>query len=238
VAEAMRCPDCGASNPPDAAWCGQCLRRFDTQTAEAPPDPATPPRGAEPATPPLQQPAAVEPTPQLAAVPTAQRGVRREGDAIVWTCPACETENTMDLLNCSVCGTALAKLFVSDDEDGGPKRSRGSILAMSAVLPGSGHLALGMTAAGLGRAVLYAWTVLVGVFLVLRDVRRNAGMVHGLGLVFILAAVAVWILSFVEASRAFEGDRRLIAAGRSLTWATAALTFLLFVGLALIVRSR
>lgn len=144
----------------------------------------------------------------------------------------------MDLLACSVCGTPLAKLFVPQAEPKGSGRSRASILGMTAVLPGSAHMALGMTAAGLGRAVLYAWTMLVGVFLVLRDVKRNAGMVRGLGIVFILAAVAVWVMSWIEATRAAEGDRTLIAQGRALTWATAGLTFLLFVGLAMIVRSR
>jgi hypothetical protein len=174
----------------------------------------------------------------LAAVPPPQRGVRREGDTVLWTCPACDTDNPMDLLNCSVCGTALAKLFRHDGDEKGSQRSPKSVLGLSAVLPGSGHIALGMTAAGLGRAVLYLWTLLVGVFLMLRDVRRNAGLVHGLGVLFVLAAVAVWLLSFAEAARASRGDRTLIAAGRSLTWATAGLTALLFVGLALIVRSR
>lgn len=232
MAEPIRCPDCGASNPPGAGWCGQCLRRF----GEAAPATQAPPPEQPSEAPAGGPPAAVSP-PALEAVPSAQQGVRREGNALVWTCPACDTVNSMDALNCTVCGTPLAKLFAPTRE-APPQRSRNAVLAMTGVLPGSGHIALGMTAAGIGRAVLYLWTMLVGVFLAIRDVRRNAGMVHALGYLFILAAVGVWVLSVVEAARAARGDRTLIAGGRTLTWATAGLTFLLFLGLAVVARSR
>jgi ribosomal protein L40E/TM2 domain-containing membrane protein YozV len=35
-----RCPDCGALNPVDADWCGQCARRFTAPPPPAPPEPA------------------------------------------------------------------------------------------------------------------------------------------------------------------------------------------------------
>jgi hypothetical protein len=249
VADAVRCPACGASNPQSAAWCGQCLRRFDeageapaaSQTPAAPQTPVAPEPPAASQSPAVSKPEPVDerpPPPRLAAVSSPQRAVRREGDAVVWTCPACDSENPVEILNCSVCGTALASLFQPETQAPERQRSRGAVLGLSAVLPGAGHIAFGMAAAGLGRAVLYAWSLFVGVFLILRDVRRNAATVHGLGALFLLAAAAVWLLSFAEASRALRGDRTLIAGGRSLTWATAALTFLLFAGLALVVRSR
>jgi ribosomal protein L40E len=38
-AEALRCADCGGLNAPDAEWCGQCLRRFESPSPGAAPDP-------------------------------------------------------------------------------------------------------------------------------------------------------------------------------------------------------
>lgn len=235
MSEMVRCPACGASNQASAAWCGQCLRRMGEPAAGAPQATTTTPVDAHPDE---QAPALPEQPaqrPALGVVPDAA-GVRRAGDALVWACPACGRDNSIEALRCSVCNTPLATLFEPPSTP--PAPSPRTAMLLSAVLPGAGHAAVGLGAAGVARGVLWLWTLLVGLLLTLRDVRRSPGVVHGLGILFLLAAAAVWGLCMAEVVRATRGDRTLIARGRALTWATAALTFLLLAGLVVVAQTR
>lgn len=261
MSDAIRCPSCGASNAADAAWCGQCFARFPSPphapepATGAVPHPAPAEAAAVPHPAPAEAAAVPQPAPgQAAAVPhpapgraapapqphlsvVPQTGVHRAGDRLVWTCPACESVNEMDHTLCPVCATPIASLFGA--EPAGPvKRTGGRVVALSAALPGLGHGYAGRFGDAIARGVLFAWTLSVGVFLLTRTASRGAGIFRGVGAVFVLAAVGTWILSLLEAQRLSRGDASSVVSGRTLMWTTAALTGVLFFGLAVAAQTR
>ncbi len=260
-----RCAVCGATNAAAAEWCGQCLTRFDGSVPPARPsaDPVpSPPPVIDPTPPPspfgdppllsalAEEPADVpgvrsetgsdgetppaSPTSPLRLAQTPP--VRRQGDALLWRCPACESENPIERTMCGVCGTPLATLFGVTKETG-PKRTGSTAIWLSMVLPGAGHVWAGRVADAIARGVLFLWTSVIGVFLVTRS-GRSAGIFRGIGGVFVLTATGVWIISLLESQRLSRGDVTPLVPGRILLWATAALTGVLFLGLAAAAQTR
>lgn len=217
-----RCPQCGASNPAGAAWCGQCLRRFDR------PVPAT---------------IGVSIGGNSAVAGTEERTLRtlrttggptvrtRDDGEPVWVCPACETENELSASVCCRCGSAFTSFFADPAADAQPRVAPRSAIAMSAALPGAGHLAMRQTGPAVARVVLYLWTLGIALMLLVWPPHGAKPIVRAVGALFALAAAAMWLLSMLETLRFVEGDRRLLVPPKALTWFTAGMTGVLFAGL-------
>lgn len=198
----MRCPSCGAGNPSGARWCGQCHHRFEAD------DPAGPGTGAP-----------------------SRPSLRRSGDTLIWTCPACDAANPIDASVCRVCGTSLAAAFGDRKPARRARTSPRNAIALSALLPGMGHVALGATGAAAARAILYLWSLGVSILLLLRPPDAARGIVRLIGALFALSAAAVWLLAMIETMRLSSGDERPVVPRNALTWFSAALSGVLFFGL-------
>jgi ribosomal protein L40E len=222
VPDRRRCPDCGASNPFAADWCSQCHRRFD----HSPPRPAGT-NGAE-----RSKPAAAKTGVATLAEIDGSPAVRRshEGDGLVWTCPACETENPLEASACARCGSPFVSFFARPKARRLRASSRGALIG-SAALPGLGHWLLGITGAAIARALLYLWTLGVSVLLLARPPSTGRSLVRAVATVFALSAAAVWVVSFLETGRLAEGNEEPLVPLKALTWMMAGLSGVLFFGL-------
>jgi len=186
--------------------------------------------GESPATPAVGQAGLIAPPPPMSNVPVK---FVRDGERVRWVCPTCETANEIDLPACRICGTVMARLFTPPEEKKRKtSRSAAPSIALSAVLPGLGHVTEGATPVGVGRAVLYLWTVGIAVLLLARPPSKGHSMVRAVGVLFAAAAAAVWIISLVETYRLSEGDSRPVVPSRTMTYVSAGLTLALFLGLA------
>src|SRR5688572_22591617 len=87
----LRCPTCGAANPVNAAWCGQCHRRFGAASD-------APSNGA----------AGISPPSGAADAPFGHPSIANRDGAVVWTCPACDAENPLEATACARCGSNFA----------------------------------------------------------------------------------------------------------------------------------
>lgn len=242
MSEVKRCPSCGAQNAATAEWCTLCLTRFDGAVIRPqPPQPEEDATALEPAGP-QEVPPAGE-APGSAAVhaaitpppppPVAQAPVRfiREGDRVRWVCPSCDTVNDIESGSCRICGTVMARLFAPEEPTKEKKtRKRSATVALSAVLPGLGHVAEGSAPTGVSRALLYLWTVGISILLITRAPVKGRGVVQAVGIVFAAAAAGIWLVSLAESYRLASGDATPLVKPRIITWLFTGLTLALFLG--------
>jgi hypothetical protein len=221
----VRCPQCGATNPDTAAWCGQCLQRFDQLEAPAPdaaeiPEPATD-DGLD-----VLDGAAVVPTEAPIPPPTTEgaEGFRREGDEVQWQCPQCDRFNSIEVQHCEVCGTAFFARFQEQQVE--PPRNWNAALLMSVLAPGAGHISVGRYGTGVARLVLYLGWVIGAMAVTSFAGGRGALVVTPL----ILAALVLWAGSIVDVYRLQHGDKELLG-GRSLLWLVVGTLILMGLGL-------
>lgn len=239
MAETKRCPHCGGSNPVDAEWCGQCLERFTPKPAPEP-EPA-----ADPAPPVVPEMAAVTgaglvaplgpldgTTPgevSLRPPPAAALGLTRGAftvreHGVVWTCPRCDNENPLDAPVCDVCGTTFAEIARPKVER--PERDPGNAALYSLFLPGAGHAYLGLWGQAVARAVLSIWVVFVALISL---IQRGPGSA-GIGIVFGIAATALWALAAHDAYReARHEESMVIVKGKVFLYLVLGLLVLLMV---------
>lgn len=193
-----RCPSCRALVSQDAEWCGQC---FTTLRRAEPPEPEPP----------------AEPVVRRGSAPTG------EGEPS-WTCPACEAANPISADRCAVCGTAFAQLFAEPKPRVEIPPSRA--LAWSLLLPGLGHWKAGRAFEGIARMVLFGWTfgtvVVIGAA---RSGRGGLGPVAPLFGLFLLACLALYVTSAIDARRIASGEEPLVSS-RLLLWASVGLVLL------------
>jgi ribosomal protein L40E len=218
----FRCPSCGASNATDAEWCGQCHRRFGGGRAQADSPIAQAP-SAERA-----QLSSMPATGVATAGPLVQT---REGADPVWTCPACDHVNPLTAQACARCGSQFTSFFPNEEEKRAAKLSKNTAIGLTAVLPGVGHWAFHELPAAVARALLYVWSVGIGIMLLARPPASARALVRGVGVCFALSAIAIWLLSMLETMRLTAGDHRPLIPPKWLTWFTAGLSSLLFFGL-------
>ena len=203
----MQCLACGATNPDTAAWCGQCLVRFDAPAATSVPTPGARPAGAA-AT------AAPGTTPQ----PTSSESFRRVGDQLQWACPQCSQFNGIDEPVCAVCGTPFVERFRAAEAPE-PPRNWSQALLFSAVAPGAGHLAVGRYGSGWARLMLFvSW--IIGALLMSSSGGARAGAP------LLLGAAVMWGGSLVDLRRLQEGQDELLV-GRRLLWLVLGVLLLL-----------
>lgn len=207
-----RCPSCGAQVSAEAEWCGQCYEPV--------------PRVRE------DSPAPAVPTPDVNGRPTARSsvterpvpatvqvaGIERTDEGTVWTCPSCQQRNHIDVGMCPVCGTSFARLF--QEPEIAPDVQPSTALTLSLLLPGLGHWKLGRRGDALARFVLSVWSF--GTLLLLSLARAGSGLgsLSSLYLLFVVAALALWLESAIDAYRIAAEERPFVSA-RMLMWASA-----------------
>jgi ribosomal protein L40E len=186
--DVLRCPSCGALVSADAEWCGQCftsLRRAPDRERESPTsDDGTPP--SEPSGP-----------------AAGERAPAREP---FWPCSVCGAENPIALDLCSVCGTPFAHVMRTAVD--APRVDPRDAVVRSLIFPGLGHRALGHPVDGLARGVLFAVTFGLGILLAIAAA-GSAALVAAFVL-FLLAGIAVYMMSAIEAHRLASGGRLLV----------------------------
>lgn len=205
----LRCPSCGATNPESASWCGQCYADLG---AEAPATPA-PSTLAEP------------PQPTGTEVATELRdGFRRGPDgALQWTCAACGEVNSLDVLACPVCGASLGERY--EEAPAAVEHSWGTVLGLSAVAPGAGHIAVRRHGSGVARLFLFVVWLLGG--LVIAVSGEGGG---GAAAPLLLGALVLWAGSLVDLLRLRQGQSELLD-GRALLWLVVGVLGLSLLGL-------
>lgn len=223
----IQCPACGATNPDAAAWCGQCLTKFGgpaASVAVAPPpaaeDAAPQPRGPEVgAAAPADVPDDI--------TPSVAPGFRRHNGALEWECVACGEYNELGVDACLRCGTTFAARWAEPPAPPPSPADYRRAVALSAVMAGAGHIALGRRASGLTRALLFTMWLLGGLVLV-----AAGGPVLLTGGPLLLGAAAVWALALVDLARLRDSTAELFE-GRTVVWTVAAVIGLTIVGLLL-----
>lgn len=98
----MRCPDCGARNTASAAFCTQCLRRFDTEVPDAPGDRAAPAVTEAPGS------TTDEASSPLSDEGDGDRPFRTIDGEVEWRCDGCGEWNPLLVPQCAICGRPLA----------------------------------------------------------------------------------------------------------------------------------
>jgi hypothetical protein len=217
--DARRCPSCGALVTWDAGWCGQCLTVLSERPAPAPGSPERSVLGAPAIT------AVARPEPATAIVTDAPEGPS-------WTCPACGEANPLSVDACTVCGTSFKVLFRAPERsvDLDPR----SAMISSLMLPGLGHIRLGRVAEGIARLVLFAWAVATAAMVLLSAPAEGRGPLGLLAAMFATAALAVYVLSAVDARRAAEKLEPVLST-RALLYGSAGLVLLSMASLGLLV---
>lgn len=236
----VTCPSCGASNPPAAEWCGQCFTHFGRQLpatkarnggagdGRAPPKPKPPAgvrqSGGDGLSPAPPRPPDLSRTVEVRLMPAAGGRIRRAGADLEWSCLACDTVNPLELPACRTCGASMLDLF-RQPAPPRPPRSPRVALALS-VVPGLGTWYAGAPADGVARLVLAGWwtstTGLLG--------SRSSLPLAIVAAVFALAAVALWVVSAIDALR-MVGGQPPVAGPRVLAVAAAVLSLVLLAGL-------
>ena len=209
--ERVRCPSCGAKNPPGAQWCGQCLTRF------GPPPPPPPARAPEaPAEAPASEPGVAAPPPAPAPLkPGVEHGsFRSTEEGILWRCSSCDTENRLEEGACVVCGTGFGETF----RPPAPPRVRrdpGTTALISLFFPGAGHAYLGMWPQAIARGVVSVWVAAMSLFFAVGG-KRGA---MPIGILYGLVAFALWMVAAHDSYReANDQPRGVLLYGRRFTY--------------------
>lgn len=209
----MRCPQCGARNPDEARWCGQCLT-----------DLTPPPAQDAPATEvadPVEQPdlglaADHDPAADDDVEPLESGGgrFRRHEGEIEWRCLACESWNPVGLVRCSVCSTGMAG--PGQTAEPSQPASPAVVLTLSAVLPGAGHAALGRMATAWARGLTYLLWLLGGVMLLVSAVGSEESLLPGI--ILLLGAAALWAITMIDTQWLLARQSRQLLDARLFLW--------------------
>jgi hypothetical protein len=213
----MQCPSCGATNPPSAAWCGQCLVKFGEQGAAATPVPVAAQASAA-----AQAPAAAasdEITPSVSA------GFRRRDGEVEWECIACGEYSPLGVDLCVRCGTPFSARWADPPPAPPSATEYQRAVVWSAFVAGIGHVMLGRRTSGFTRALLYVMWLLGGVALMAAGgpVILTAGPL-------LAGALTVWVLTLRDLANLRNGDPEIFA-GRVVIWLVSGVMGLEILGL-------
>lgn len=192
-----RCGTCGALVVPDAEWCGQCFASLREPEPEPEPDPPTP-------------------TPTRTTPETPQGEERR---APYWPCALCGAENPLDAGSCMTCGTPFAQMMRA--EQNRPEVDADTVFRRSLLFPGLGHRAVGRGMDGLARGVLFAISAAMAI---LTGITAKGLLTTIVFVVFVLAAIAVYVGSAIESRNLARGGGLLVSS-RTLLWILVGLVF-------------
>jgi hypothetical protein len=139
-------------------------------------------------------------------------------------CPACETRNPIEASLCSVCSTPFGRLFEEPEER--PRVDPQTAAVWSMVYPGLGHWRLGRKGDAVARFAMFGWAFgALVILLVSRFGKGGLGPTYPLFLVFLLAAVTIYVLSAVDAYRIAADDPPIVSS-RALLWGSVGLIVL------------
>ncbi len=212
-------------NPPEAEWCGLCLRRFPPAdvSVEAIESPAEILLGEElPA-----QTAAGSATREATEhkLKPAERGAFTVTETgITWTCTACDNANPLEAQVCSVCGTSFAETLRPKTER--PQRDPNMAALLSLFLPGAGHAYLGLWGQAVARGVISLWVVMVIVVSLLAAGKGSSTLV---AVVFGAVGTVLWAVGAHDAFREARAESVLtILKGKLFMYLVLGLLMLLF----------
>jgi hypothetical protein len=161
--------------------------------------------------------------------------VHRTAQGLVWTCPRCDLVNPIETRICTRCGARFESLFVRPDQ--GPARADpGRAARLSLLFPGAGHIAIGRTADGVARAVVFGWIALTVLAMLVMRGGFRPGPLLPVMLLYLASAAAVYGFTAVDARRAAEGEPPLLTS-RILLYGVGAL-ILLTVGIMFLLGVR
>jgi hypothetical protein len=256
AAEADRCPNCGALVVEGAEWCGQCYTPLKT-AAEAEPETSHAPSGTEtsptngdiPALPTLgteassgasapggvpasaSSSAGLAPRDELAEPEMGTLGIDVSAESTAgttWTCPSCDHKNPLDLDICALCGTPFSRLFSDGDVARRVEPDRAAFLS---VVPGLGHWICGQHGEAATRFLFVVWGFAVGLLGLLAKTSAQypgGAKLHPVGVVYILSALIVYGIGFVDAYRSASGHEQYLSVKILLYW-FAALIFIFLI---------
>lgn len=201
----MRCAECGTTNADTADWCARC---FGPLRAAAP---VHEPQPAPPAAP--------------AAKAVLPAGLRRRDGGLEWECPGCGRWASVASLDCAACNVTITPQGDGGDPTAAARRLAEpwvAALALSAVVPGAGHIGLGRYGPGLTRALLFAaWVVGGAALWVAGGVLAGGPFVLGAGLLWAGTLADIWAL---------RRGRREVLGRRPLRWLAVGVVLLAAVG--------
>jgi hypothetical protein len=186
----MKCPTCNAPNPEGAQWCTICLTSF----VKKEPPPLTP---LSPA------PAALDPVaPSQTSTSTLEvksGAVVREGETLTWRCSRCDSTNPIEVNSCPVCGASFFETFGPTETATKtvPANRDPRVAAALSMLPGAGHLYLGLVAEGVTRLIFATWWWATAIFL-----KSGAPILVMVRIVYLLATLSLISVSALDAYRA------------------------------------
>jgi hypothetical protein len=230
-----RCPNCGGLVGQGAAWCGQCLTPLGENVPVSAEPPKPEPAQVEKSDRPMANGQVVsedivpdqEPAPPVPPRTKKSSGrFRAVGEGLLWVCPECDMENPIEASACGRCGTHFRSLFHQ-----GPVRPSvepGRAAALSLVFPGLGHRALGRSAEGLARAVVFLWTIGMGLAILATAGAEGAGPFRALLLVLFAAAAIVYATTATDARRIARGEEPMMSS-RILLYGSTGLMFVIVV---------
>ncbi len=115
-----------------------------------------------------------------------------ENGDLSWSCHRCGTQNSIDYLDCPVCGWSLFQPLKGQPTPERPPCPHPSRVRLWSIVPGGGQWALGRKGDGLARAALVVWLLGVGVAL-------SDPLVRWAQFLFLAAGVTAWVLSARDA---------------------------------------
>lgn len=187
------CSQCGARNPAEAEWCGQCFASLHEQTVsgdQRPPEDALP----ENLTTAVEQ----DPPSDSAQAATDRAEGGQGPKPNTWTCSVCETPNPLEVEHCSACGSSIFRAFgaeVEEDIRVDPQQA----LLRSAIFPGLGHAYAkqGLLGSAIGGLTLMSLGFGIGLV---------ASGVGNFGWPLLLEALGVWVAAAFDAYRLAGGQ--------------------------------
>ena len=141
MSELVTCSHCGATNPSDAEWCGQCFGSLGSRPSESP----------EP----------LEAESPAAGPPETDQVPARSG----WECRSCQSVNDVDKSECSVCGLSIYDSYGADSDRAASDPE--TALRRAIIFPGFGYGSLGFGGIGVVAGFLAVAALVVGGMLVI-----------------------------------------------------------------------
>lgn len=209
----MRCPACGARNPEQAEWCGQCYTPLREEPAPIPPEDA--PAAPEPPTGPGRPPA--PPAARPGHVTASDPRFRRTEEGLDWRCARCGSWSPIERQTCAACDAPFAATMETDGDGPGRRElSESAATVATGALPGLGHILLGATLDGAARVTTYLLWLVGGVVMLTEALGTGGPVLPAVPL--LLGAAVVWVASLVDVVNLARGSTRQVLGPRTLLW--------------------
>ncbi|HUH08495.1 MAG TPA: hypothetical protein VML96_11920 [Egibacteraceae bacterium] len=132
----------------------------------------------------------------------------------------------MDVLTCDVCGSSFSARYERDEPE--PERNWSAALALSAVLPGAGHISVGRIGTGIARCTLFV-VFLLPALPIMFGAKTGGATIAITPL--LIGVLILWGGSIADIRQLQRGDKEILN-GRALLWLTVGVLLLSLVGLA------